>query len=504
MLPPEDRLVGSQLSRYIKDELYWVLHAPRQTGKTTFLQSWAREINAGEEAVACYVSVEDCQGIAEREEAMFTIYQDICDSAGVAGIPVPSIAERNPEGLLRTTLINWAQLVAPKPLIVLFDEVDVLVDETMVSFLRQLRGGFATRGIGKFPISIALVGMRDLKDYLIKAKDGKSVNPGSPFNIKEDSAMLSNFTKNDIVKLFAQRTEETGQQITQEALDYVYEQSGGQPWIVNSLFKRATLRILDDESTETVTLELVRQARDQMIEARETHLDALGERLRDPRVKFVIQTIITGSSNPLGRTDPEVALTMDLGLIKWDANKGFTIANPVYEEILTRFISSKYHDSFPPPSSWQWQKPNGELDMDNLLREFQKFWRRHSEIWEETADYTEAFPHLLLMSFLQRVTNGGGDINRELAAGRGRMDLLVEYAGKSYIIEVKIIHYYDGPAAVREEGLVQIQGYRDRIDASAPAYLVIFDRRPKAKELSWDKKISWTVDETSNVTILGC
>ncbi|MDR1674913.1 MAG: hypothetical protein LBR86_00345, partial [Tannerella sp.] len=82
MLPPEDRLVGSQLHRYIKDKLYWVLHAPRQTGKTTFLQSWAREINAGGEAVACYVSIEDCQGIAEREEAMLTIYQDICDFAG--------------------------------------------------------------------------------------------------------------------------------------------------------------------------------------------------------------------------------------------------------------------------------------------------------------------------------------------------------------------------------------------------------------------------------------
>ncbi|MDR0698864.1 MAG: PD-(D/E)XK nuclease domain-containing protein, partial [Tannerella sp.] len=93
---------------------------------------------------------------------------------------------------------------------------------------------------------------------------------------------------------------------------------------------------------------------------------------------------------------------------------------------------------------------------------------------------------------------------REYAAGRGRMDLMVEYAGKRYIIEVKIIYYYDTPAAVREEGLEQIQGYRDRIDASAPAYLVIFDRRPKAKELSWDEKISWTVDEESEVTVLGC
>jgi hypothetical protein len=148
--------------------------------------------------------------------------------------------------------------------------------------------------------------------------------------------------------------------------------------------------------------------------------------------------------------------------------------------------------AIPEPSwQWQWQKPDGELDMDALLHEFQKFWRRNSEVWEQKSDYTEAFPHLLLMAFLQHVTNGGGHIDRE-------------YAGKRYIIEVKNIYYYDTPAIVREEGLEQIQKYRDKIDSSTPAYLVIFDRRPKAKELSWDEKISWTVDEASKVIVLGC
>ncbi|MDR1335471.1 MAG: PD-(D/E)XK nuclease domain-containing protein, partial [Tannerella sp.] len=399
-------------------------------------------------------------------------------------------------------LTNWSELVAPKPLIVLFDEVDVLVDETMVGFLRQLRRGFAGRGVGKFPVSIALVGMRDLKDYIVRAKDGKPVNPGSPFNIKADSAMLSNFTKEDVVKLFAQRTEETGQQITQEALDYVYEQSGGQPWIVNSLFLRATLRILDDESTETVTLAHVRQAREQMIMARETHLDSLAYRLDDPRIRRVIELLITGESDPSLAEGETFRMCMDLGLVTIE-NGTPQIANPIYREVIARQMTFGTQLAIPEPA-WPWQKPGGELDMDRLMHEFQKFWRRHSEVWEQKSDYTEAFPHLLLMAFLQRVTNGGGHIDREYAAGRGRMDLAVEYAGKCHIIEVKIIYYYDSPATVREEGLEQIQGYRDTIDASAPAYLVIFDRRPKAKELSWDEKISWTVDEESGVTVLGC
>ncbi|MDR1886744.1 MAG: hypothetical protein LBQ70_02405, partial [Prevotellaceae bacterium] len=73
MLPPAERLVGAQLNRYIRDELYWILHAPRQTGKTTLLQSWMREINSGGEAVACYVSVERCQGQSVPEKAMPSI-----------------------------------------------------------------------------------------------------------------------------------------------------------------------------------------------------------------------------------------------------------------------------------------------------------------------------------------------------------------------------------------------------------------------------------------------
>jgi hypothetical protein len=396
MLPPADRLIGAQLPRYIRDKLYWVLHAPRQTGKTTFLQNWMREINVGSEALACYVSVERCQGVAETDKAMPDICKAIQEYAASFGVLVPELKTAAVNSMLSDILINWSALIAPKPLIVLFDEVDVLEGDALISFLRQLRSGFAARGPGLFPVSIALVGMRDLKDYITAAKGGTAPNPGSPFNIKEDSAALGNFRKEDIIKLFAQRTLETGQKITPEALDYVYGQSEGQPWIVNSLFKRATMRVLDEENSETVTMEHVVRAREQMIEARETHLDALEVRLRDGKIRRVVESIIAGETDlSITRTNPDVELAMDLGLISWHTETGFTIANPIYEEILTRHLNAPYHDNLPPPSSWNWKKVDGSLDMDNLLREFQGFWRKNSETWEQKADYTEVFPHLL-------------------------------------------------------------------------------------------------------------
>ncbi|MCL2139220.1 MAG: PD-(D/E)XK nuclease domain-containing protein [Treponema sp.] len=500
MLPPEDRLVGVQLHRYIRDKLYWVLHAPRQTGKTTFLQSWAREINSGDEAVACYVSVERCQGIASSERCMPDLCKAIQDYASFSELPIPEYKTDGPNSMLTETLKNWSDICAPKPLVVLFDEVDVLEGEALVSFLRQLRGGFAERGTGKFPVSIALVGMRDLKDYITQAKGGVPVNPGSPFNIKEDSTTIGNFSREDITHLFALRTEETGQDITEEALNYVWEQSRGQPWIVNSLFKRATMRVLNEDSFETVRLEHIMEAREQIILARETHLDSLAYRLDNPEIRKIIETLITGKTDPKLSESDAFRLCLDLGLVSREKGT-ISVANPIYREVLARQVTTGPQDAIPEPE-WQWETDDGFLDMDALLREFQKFWRRHSEIWEEKMDYTEAFPHLLLMAFLQRVLNGGGHIDREYAAGRGRMDLAVEYNKKTYIIEIKLIHSYDTPAEVREEGLEQITRYRDKIDKTAPSYLVIFDRRPEAKEKPWDEKIGW--EQEGDITLLRC
>jgi hypothetical protein len=500
MLPPEERLVGAQLHRYIRDKLYWVLYAPRQTGKTTFLQNWAREINSGTQAVACYVSVERCQGITEPERSMPDLCKAVQDYASFSDLPLPDINTNATNSMLTNVLSNWSKIIAPKPLVVLFDETDVLEGETLISFLRQLRGGFVERGIGNFPVSVSLVGMRDLKDYITKSKGGIHVNPGSPFNIKVDSTTIGNFTRNNIEQLFNQRTNEIGQKITDDALDYVWEQSRGQPWIVNNLFQRATMRVLNEDSSETVTVKHIIEAREQMVLARETHLDTLAFRMDNPRIRKIIESLIIGKTDPMLSDSEDFRLCLDLGLVTREKGTP-SVANPIYREVLARHLTTGPQDAIPEPE-WQWEKPDGTLDMDALLKEFQKFWRRNSETWEERMNYTEAFPHLLLMAFLQRVLNSGGRIDREYAAGRGRMDLAVEYNNAINIIEIKLVHSYDTPSEVLEEGLIQIVKYRDKIDNSAPAYLVIFDRRTETKEKPWEDRLTWATKD--NITVVGC
>ena len=221
MLPPADRLIGAQLDRYIGDKLYWVLHAPRQTGKTTFLQYWAREINSGNEAVACYVSIERCQRLSEPERCMPDLCKVIQEYAGFSNLPVPEFSMDTPYSMLSEVLNHFSSLIAPKPLVMLFDDVNALEGDAMISFLSQLRSGFMIRSIGKFPVSIALAGIRDVNTPTFK--DGVLSSSLIPFNIKADSVLLDNFTLDEVKRLFAQRTEETGQTINEDALEYVFE-----------------------------------------------------------------------------------------------------------------------------------------------------------------------------------------------------------------------------------------------------------------------------------------
>jgi hypothetical protein len=251
-----------------------------------------------------------------------------------------------------------------------------------------------------------------------------------------------------------------------------------------------------------VGIEQIEAARELLITERAVHLDSLAERLRDPRVKRIVQSIMVGDSDPdLGEGD-DFILTLDLGLIRVE-NGTAVVANPIYRETIARILSYSYQLAIPAPE-FRWQRPDGTLDMEALFHEFQDFWAQHADIWEEKADYTEAFPHLLLMAFLQRVVNGGGRIEREYAAGRGRIDLAVLYGGHWSIIEIKLVSRQGRERTVKQ-GLEQVIRYRDTIDRGADAWLVVFDRTVKGRRKSWKKRLSWEVLETvgGGVTVVG-
>jgi len=118
--------------------------------------------------------------------------------------------------------MTWWAETSQKPLVIFFDEFDVLAGDSLITLLTQFRTGYTDRP-KHFPQTICLIGVRDLRDYKIKTKTQEEFGVlYSPFNIKAESLVLPNFSLEDVHTLYGQHTEETGQNFTEEATRYAF------------------------------------------------------------------------------------------------------------------------------------------------------------------------------------------------------------------------------------------------------------------------------------------
>ncbi|MGQ4599521.1 AAA family ATPase [Nocardia sp. R6R-6] len=488
MVPTSDRLPGAY--RYIARGQYFVVYAPRQTGKTTVLAELARRLTAEGEYLALHFSCEVASpfgdDIAAAERAILDRIRNAARIAELPSdlLPPSSWPDAAPGTMLGNALSAWVDQ-CPRPLVLFFDEIDALRDASLVSVLRQLRDGFTTNRDG-FVHSIILCGLRDVRDYKVASGvDPTRLGTASPFNIKIESIRLGDFTRDEVTALYAQHTAETRQEFSSRALDLAYHYTQGQPWLVNAL----AAEVIDKMGVETtITDEHIDQAKERLIVARATHLDSLVDKLTEPRVRQVIEPLLAGRDvdGDIEFTDA-LSYVRDLGLIARD--KPVRVANPIYNEVIVRGLGSGIEENIT-AEPHRFRFDDGRLDFPRLLEEFASFWKLHGEILASKQSYREVAPQLVLMAFLHRIVNGGGYVDREYGVGRGRIDLLVRQpytdadghrAEQREALELKV--WRDSRADPLEEGLVQLDGYLDRIGLST-GVLVIFDCRTEAAPIT--------------------
>ncbi|MDR3001091.1 MAG: ATP-binding protein [Fibromonadaceae bacterium] len=500
------RSIGKELEDLIDRGQYFVIHAARQSGKTTLLKELTRKINTESKYHALYCSLETLQGITEPKDGIPEVVENI--KAALDDYDMPDNFAINADyssitNILRISLNTYCKILN-KPLVIFFDEADCLSNGTLITFLRQLKLGYINRNDSTFVHSVALVGMRNIRDYKAKIREDKeTLGSASPFNIVTKTFNLGNFTKEDVAALYNQHVQQTGQVFETTAVDYIFEQTQGQPWLVNAIAVE-TIEILRKDYSKPITVELAKQAIHDIVLARGTHFDSLMERLKEPRVRRIIEPLMLGESF-INRDSDDFLYTKDLGLIRESENKVVIPSNPIYAELMVRVLNKNIQDELTSRKEYDIPKylKDGKIDMNYLLGEFQIFWRKNSEIYRERFnkaifDYVEAAPHLILQAFLQRVINSGGHIHREFALGTGRADLCIEYGGYDYPIELKL---YDGPSSL-SDGLEQIAKYIERCGCKE-GWLVMFERDVSK---SWDEKIYMREEfvDGKKITVVGC
>ena len=491
-IPPLERVNKDELLQLIAAEKYFILHAPRQTGKTSCLLALTQELNRSGQYRAVYANIEAAQAARENVEAgMRAILSEIGGRAKYFlkdNLPDNRMAEMlsqyGGQSALGRLLTEWSEADA-RPLMLMLDEVDALIGDTLISLLRQVRSGYDKRP-ASFPQSVILCGVRDVRDYRIhSAATQEIITGGSAFNIKAESLRLGNFTPEEVERLYRQHTTETGQEFADDIFPLVWDLTAGQPWLVNALAHQATWNIKTmRDHTKRVTREIIFQAKEELILRRDTHLDQLADKLREDRVRRVIEPLLASEGEARDLPESDITYVRDLGLIAM--SKPVTIANDIYREIIPRELTWSTQEFLSQETAW-YVAPDGKLDLPKLLTAFQQFFREHAESWVERFAYKEAGPQLLLQAFLQRIVNGGGRIEREYGLGRKRTDLLVLWqlpAGvQRLVLELKL-----GSAKTEtllQRGLTQTAEYMDKCGATE-GHLVCFDRDPQK---TWDEKI---------------
>ncbi|UJS04404.1 AAA family ATPase [Cylindrospermopsis raciborskii] len=486
MLSPTVRL--PDLKALIDGRNYFIIHAPRQVGKTTAMIALAQELTDSGEYTAVMLSVEVGSGFSHNPQQAEQVILQEWKQAIKFYLPKELQPSYWPEGEtdsgIGKTLSEWSTQ-SPRPLVIFLDEIDSLTDEALIFILRQLRSGFPRRPRA-FPHSVGLIGMRDVRDYKVKSGGSERLNTSSPFNIKAESLTLSNFTLSEVEELYLQHTQATGQVFTPEAIHQAFYLTDGQPWLVNALARQAT-QVLVKDITQPITAEVINRAKEILIQRQDTHLDSLAERLREERVKTIIEPILAGEDLPDVPQD-DIRYVLDLGLCR-DRGQGLEIANPIYREVLPLVLSYTTRASIGVIEP-RWLNEQGELLPDELLEAFLEFWRQHGEPLLKSAPYHEIAPHLVLMAFLHRVVNGGGTLEREYAIGSGRMDICLRYGKVVMGIELKVRKEKLDPLT---QGLIQLDKYLDGLGLDT-GWLVIFDRRaglpPMGERISTEEVIS--------------
>jgi hypothetical protein len=550
MLPVLSRVPG--VDEMVSGKYYFIIHAPRQSGKTTYLKILTDQINLEGKYYALYCSLESLDEITNRKEGINEIIfqiQDALLNSEIDELIKLSLNYKPLQKLGSTTkvkaLFNYLCNNIDKDLIVFFDETDCLSEEPLVTFLRQIRLGYNTRTPKntnklRFPRTVALIGMRDIRDYIKRTRpESQSRGLASPFNIKRKALTLRNFTQEEIKTLYSQHTKASGQIFEGESIERAWFWSEGQPWLVNALALETVVEILHNDYSLPVTKNLIDQAAEAIIKRRDTHIDSLRERLSEPRVINVMDSVLAGTQGKVLKNPDDKLYCIDLGLVVEDENQKLRPANPIYSEVMVRMLTDEVQSAFDDQiTKINWH--NGQIIfMTKILKQFQTFWRQNAftfplrinqldsnihEIIQKELDslplvneltesdslsfilrvkdaiarqYDEAAYSLLLMAFLQKVVNSGALVHRQFSQGRGSVDLCVIYKQHKYLVEVKLL----GQKSL-DDSLKQLSGYLD-ISSENEGWLVIFDRN---RMKSWDEKIYWNTQEFEGkiIHIVGC
>jgi len=464
---------------------YFSIFAPRQSGKTTFFEGFCSALEKDPAYVAILLSFQDYKTISSAtfyslvqeavyEQLLLRLKEVRCENLNKVRILL-DVHRITDHISFRKLFEKLNTIIPPKRIIILIDEFDGIPInelENVLTTLRELYQKYKKRK-GKVLYSVGLVGIRNITKLIVGGV--------SPFNIA-DQVKLPPFTLKNVRDLYSQYTEETNQPFTEDAVKKVFDETAGQPWLVNRLGTILTVDI-KPETTEPITTEDVDKAIDILLYEENSHFDNITEKAKQYKETF-IEIVFDGVEYIPG--DEEQSLLLTHGLIK-AKGKNVRVSNAIYKKRFTRTFFRE-SGAIVDVSVKGYFRPDGLLNMEAILSDFEEYIIQIgvNAFYKSQKPYEKTGQFLLTAWLYQFVDGGKGELRYEAPSGLGRMDILLIYQGHKYIIETKINR--SSLDKTIEKAIDQLCSKYLLTERANEGYVVVFDLKTMVGEVSTPQK----------------
>ena len=438
---------------------YFTINRARQYGKTTTLNALKRDLKS--DYIVISLSFEGISNSGFQSEGAFvqTFSQLILDLHEFYGIDMPDIAinsfynfiEGDGDKIrldeLYRTFRRWIA-ASDKPIVLLIDEVDSATNnQVFLDFLGLLRDGYIARETDDVPAfqSVVLAGVTDVKHLKRKIRPDEDHKENSPWNIASDFDIDMSLSKEGIKGMLDEYEADhnTGMN-TEEIAGLIWDYTSGYPFLVSRICQLLDAYVSKNMSlNDTWTRTGIDEAVKMLLFESNTLFQSITKNLNHyPELKASIRSILMeGAKISYNAQQKDIELLNMYGLIRNDRN-AVKISNRIFETMLYNlFLSDEEIKNNVFTNEGNLAKnmfvKDNKLDMRLILERFIETYTQVFGPLKDRFKEKDGREHFLL--YLRPIINGTGNYYIEAQTrDQTRTDVIVDYLGTQYIIELKI------------------------------------------------------------------
>lgn len=464
---------------YVDRGKYFVINRGRQYGKTTTLKALAEYLKEDYIVIALDFQMMSTANFADERtfaskfigqvENFFSKKKELqkdLDVDTLHGLVSMKMGENTSIDMMFEGLSKICE-TAKKPIVLMIDEVDnASNNQVFIDFLAMLRGYYLDRENSPIFHAVILAGVYDIKNLKLKLRPDEEHRYNSPWNIAASFDVDMSFSTDQIASMLEEYESEnnTGMGIAEVAGE-IYQYTSGYPYLVSAICKilDETLpekeRFADDNiiwskegvaEAVNIILKMNTPLFDSMVKQMDTYKDMR---------KMIEEAVYQGKRIPFIPNEKSINLGLMFCFLK-EENGYVAVANRIFEMyLLNLFIAEEAVGSdifFYGQGNKNRFIKNSRLDMYLVLEKFVEYF--HDIYNENDAEFVESYGRKFFLLYLKPIINGTGNYYVEAQTRDARRtDVVVDYRGEQFVIEMKIWHGNE----YNERGEKQLAEYLD-------------------------------------------